>query len=370
MINEQRLVQEFMELVQVDSESRHERQIADLLKDKLATMGLEVIEDQAGQAVGTDTGNIIATLRGNGHTTPVFFSAHMDTVQPGQGVKPILENGLIRSAGDTILGGDDKAGIAAILETLRIIQEQNIEHGDIQVVLTIIEEGGLLGAKHLAYEQLAAKFGFVLDSGGRPGSLVVQGPAQDSLTVAIIGKPAHAGMSPEEGISAVQVAAKAIAAMRLGRIDAKTTANIGIIEGGKATNIIPDLVNLQGEARSLNEDKLNDQVQHMRETFEAAAQEYGAQVHIKVERMYSGLNLTPEDPVVAIAMEAAQQLGWEPVLEPTGGGSDANIFNAKGLPTVNLGVAMTKVHTTEETIAVQDLVDTVKFLVQIVRSIN
>lgn len=369
MVNEQRVVQEFMELVQVDSESRNERQMANILKQKLGTMGLTVVEDQAGQVVGTNTGNVIATLHGNPQITPVFFSAHMDTVQPGNGVKPILENGIIRSGGDTILGGDDKAGIAAILETLRIIQEQGIKHGDIQVVFTIIEEGGLLGAKNLDYGELTAPMGFVLDSGGKPGSLVVQGPAQDSLTVAVIGKSAHAGMSPEEGISAVQVAAKAIASMQLGRIDAETTANIGIIQGGKATNIIPDLVNLQGEARSLDEAKLVKQVQHMREAFETAAGEYGAQLHFNVERVYSGLNLTAQDQVVAIAMKAARELGWEPVLEPTGGGSDANVFNANGLPTVNLGVAMTKVHTTEETLAVQDLVDTVKFLVQIVRSI-
>ncbi len=196
-------------------------------------IGLEVYMDDAGEKVGSNSGNLIGKLRGNTDGETILFSAHMDTVSPGIGIKPIIKDGVIYSDGTTILGGDDKAGIAAILEAIEIIVENNIPHGDIEVVFSIFEEGGLFGAKNLDYTKLNAKVGFVLDSGGEPGQIIVQGPAQNKINAKFIGKEAHAGVAPENGISAIQIAAEAISNMKLLRIDEETTANIGYILVGQ-----------------------------------------------------------------------------------------------------------------------------------------
>ena len=210
MVNKQRLIEEFLELVQIDSPSSREGKVAQVLVKKLEEIGCEVIIDNAGEKTGGETGNVIATLKGNRNGKKILFSSHMDTVSPSIGVKPIIDeaNGIIKSDGTTVLGSDDKAGIAAILEALRTVKENNIEHSDIQVVFSIWEEGGLQGAKNLDYSKIDAEYAFVLDSGGSPGEIIVKAPAQDAIKVKIIGKPAHAGLQPENGISAIMVASK------------------------------------------------------------------------------------------------------------------------------------------------------------------
>lgn len=369
MVNAERVVQEFMELVQVDSESGAERQLADLLKERLAAMGLEVIEDNAGDhvEVGRGTGNVIATLPGNGGKGPMLLSAHMDTVKPGKGVRPRRENGVITSAGDTVLGSDDKAGIVAILECLRVVKEKNIAHGGIQVVFTVAEEIGLVGAKNLDYNCIQAKMGFVLDSGGPPGEIIIQAPTQYSLTATIKGKAAHAGIAPEQGINAIVVASHAIAGMKVGRIDEETTSNIGVIAGGVATNIVPEQTTIKGEARSINPAKAKDQIDHMVDEINKAAEKFGATAVIKVEKEYDPINLAPEALPVRIAMQAAENIGVKPFLGQTGGGSDANIFNGQGIACVNLGIGMSKVHTTEEFITEENLVANAQFMVEIIK---
>ncbi|MDA8235648.1 MAG: M20/M25/M40 family metallo-hydrolase [Clostridia bacterium] len=369
MVNAERVVQEFMELVQVDSESGAERQLADLLKERLAAMGLEVIEDNAGDhvEVGRGTGNVIATLPGNGGKGPMLLSAHMDTVKPGKGVRPRRENGVITSAGDTVLGSDDKAGIVAILECLRVVKEKNIAHGGIQVVFTVAEEIGLVGAKNLDYNCIQAKMGFVLDSGGPPGEIIIQAPTQYSLTATIKGKAAHAGIAPEQGINAIVVASHAIAGMKVGRIDEETTSNIGVIAGGVATNIVPEQTTIKGEARSINPAKAKDQIDHLVDEINKAAEKFGATAVIKVEKEYDPINLAPEALPVRIAMQAAENIGVKPFLGQTGGGSDANIFNGQGIACVNLGIGMSKVHTTEEFITEENLVANAQFMVEIIK---
>jgi len=369
LVNAERVVQEFMELVQVDSESGAERQLADLLKERLAAMGLEVIEDNAGDhvEVGRGTGNVIATLPGNGGKGPMLLSAHMDTVKPGKGVRPRRENGVITSAGDTVLGSDDKAGIVAILECLRVVKEKNIAHGGIQVVFTVAEEIGLVGAKNLDYNCIQAKIGFVLDSGGPPGEIIIQAPTQYSLTATIKGKAAHAGIAPEQGINAIVVASHAIAGMKVGRIDEETTSNIGVIAGGVATNIVPEQTTIKGEARSINPAKAKDQIDHMVDEINKAAEKFGATAVIKVEKEYDPINLAPEALPVRIAMQAAENIGVKPFLGQTGGGSDANIFNGQGIACANLGIGMSKVHTTEEFITEENLVANAQLMVEIIK---
>lgn len=369
MINEKRIINDFFQLVQIDSITRSEGNVAKVIKEKLKEIGAEIYVDDAGEKVGSDTGNIIAKIKGKANKPTILFSSHMDTVVPGEGIIPVIKEGVIYSEGNTILGSDNKAGIVAILEGVRVLQENGIEYGDIEIVFTIAEEGGLFGVKNLDYSKLSAKVGYVLDSDGKPGTIIVQGPAQDKIDVVVKGKSAHAGVSPEEGISAIQVASKAISMMKLLRIDEDTTANIGVISGGTATNIVTEKVEIKAEARSTVEEKLNEQTNHMVECFQKAAEEFNAEVIIDTERVYSAFNLTEEDLVVKNAIKAANNLGFEVVMKATGGGSDTNILNTYGVSTINLGVGMTKVHTTDEHISVEDLVNSAKYVAELIKTI-
>ena len=235
-----------------------------------------------------------------------MLSAHMDTVGKDTGIRPQIRDGIIYSDGTTILGGDDKSGVAAILEVLLSIRQDKLDHPPLEVVISVGEEVGLQGAKWLDKSKLRARQGYVLDSGGAIGSIVLSAPSQDSLRVVVHGKKAHAGSEPENGINAIRVASEAIAAMPLGRIDFETTANIGVIEGGTATNIVPDEVKIRGEARSRNTAKLAAQTAAMVRALEEAAAGHGTRADITVVRQYSAYRFTPETPVVMRAAQAAQ----------------------------------------------------------------
>jgi tripeptide aminopeptidase len=369
MVNKQRIIGEFIELVQIDSPSSKEGAVAKVLVEKLKELGLDVYVDDAGVKAGGETGNVIATLKGNREGKSVLFSSHMDTVSPCLGIKPIIDeaNGIIKSDGTTILGSDDKGGIAAILEAIKIIKENNIDHGDIQIVFSIWEEGGLFGAKYLDYSKLNADYAFVLDSGGSPGEIIVKAPAQDKIEVKIKGRPAHAGLAPEEGISAVMVASRAIEKMNLLRIDEETTANIGTINGGVATNIVMPELEIVAEARSLDNSKLDVQTQHMVDTFKAAAEEFGAEIEINTERMYGAFNVEENDEIVDMAKRAFANMGADVNVTSTGGGSDTNILNANGVKAINLGIGMKKAHTLEEYIAIEDLLNSARMVVELIK---
>lgn len=369
MINEKRLVEEFMELVRVDSETKFEREICNVLTKKLTDLGLSVEEDNAAELTGHGAGNLIAMLPANGREDApvIFFTSHMDTVTPGKGIKPQLdEDGYIRSDGTTILGSDDKAGLAAMLETIRVLKENHVPHGPIQFVITVGEESGLVGAAALESSKLKAKFGYALDSNGPIGDIAVAAPSQMKITIKIYGKSAHAGVNPEDGISAIQVAGKAISRMKLGRIDHETTANIGRFEGGGATNIVCDYVKLDAEARSIVMEKLDKQVESMREAVETVVAEYGAKAEFEAKLMYPSFNFNDGDPVVELAKAAIVKLGRTPKLFHSGGGSDANVFNGHGVPTVNLAIGYEHIHTTKEQIKVADLVKTAELTLAIV----
>lgn len=366
-VNEDRIVNEFIELVQVDSETKHEAEIAKVLKDKLTGLGLEVYEDDSKEATGHGAGNLICTLKGNKpDADPIYFTSHMDTVVPGKNIKPIIQDGIIRSDGTTILGADDKAGLAALLEMVLLIKEHNIQHGDIQFIITAGEESGLVGAKELDASLIKAKYGYAIDSNGEIGDIIVAAPYQAKIFATIKGKTAHAGVEPEKGISAISLAAKAISKMPLGRIDDETTANIGRFEGGKQTNIVVDHVEILAEARSLEKEKLDRQVTKMKDAFESVAEELGGSAEVEIQLMYPGYKQQAGDQVVEIAREAAKTIGRESKLLKSGGGSDANIIAGLGIPTVNLAVGYEEIHTTNEHISVDNLVKITELITAIV----
>ncbi|ANE48043.1 hypothetical protein SY83_19050 [Paenibacillus swuensis] len=372
MINQDRLVQEFMELVRVDSETKYEKEISEVLKKKFTELGLTITEDDAGSKIGHGANNLFASLAATSdqELPRLFFTCHMDTVTPGKGIKPQLDaDGYIRSDGTTILGADDKAGIAAMLEGIRVLQENNIPHGKIQFVISVGEESGLLGARAMDASYMDADFGYALDSDKTVGHIAVAAPTQAKIYATIHGKSAHAGVNPEDGISAIQVASKAIARMPLGRLDQDTTANIGKFQGGDQTNIVCDLVKIDAEARSLHQEKVTEQVEKMRVAFESAASEYGATVDFKSEVIYPAYNYGDDAPVVKLAMRALESIGKTPKTFHTGGGSDANMFNGMGIPTVNLAVGYEFIHTLKEQIPVSELVGTAEAVVAIVKEV-
>lgn len=363
MVDEKRLIYTFFKLVQIDSESKKEQEITDFLKQSLLGLGLEVEQDE--------TGNLIGWKKGVDSKKPaLLLSAHMDTVQPGKGIKPQIRDQVIYSDGTTVLGGDDKAGIATILEALEVIKEKKLNHENLEVIFTVSEEIGLIGAKSLNFNKLKSKLGFILDSGGPPGTIIVQAPYHQNLKVKILGKAAHSGVNPEDGINAIQIAGMIIARLPLGRIDSDTTANFGIIKGGRAVNIIPDYVELEGEIRSLDKIKMKKTLDIFRSIFSQVTTEQGAHLEWKDELEYSGFNLSQEDEVVKRAIIAAQSLGIPYKLTSRGGGSDANIFNNEGgIPSINLGIGLTNDHTLEECLAVKDLVTAAEYLLEIITGV-
>ena len=353
--NTQRLVDQFMAMAKIASPSRQEGRLAAYLKPELEALGFVVEFDSAGELAGGDTGNLIATLPGDPDIEPLVLSCHMDTVTPCIGVTPIVEDGVIRSDGTTVLGGDDKAGIAAILEGVRRIRERGVRHGLIQAVFTICEEVGMHGAMGLDYSKIRAKRAFILDADGPIGQILVRGPAKDAIHAVIHGRSAHAGLKPEAGISAIQVAARAIERMKLLRIDDETTANLGQISGGGATNIVTDRVEITAEARSLTNEKLDAQGAHMKACLEDAAHEFGATAEVTIERSYHAFSLDADEPVVRHCVAAMQSLVITPTLASTGGGSDCNVFNRHGMKAVDLSIGMTDVHTCMESLRIEDL---------------
>ncbi len=372
MVNEERLVEQFLSLVRIDSETREEEQISAELKKCFSALGLTLQEDDAMTKTGHGSNNLIFTLAASAgceQAEPIFFTSHMDTVAPGKGIQPRLDDdGYIRSDGTTILGADDKAGLAAMLEAIRLLSEHQIEHGRVQFVITAGEESGLVGARALDASKLDATYGYALDSNGRIGDICVAAPSQAKIHAVIIGRSAHAGVNPEDGISAIQMAGKAITRMKLGRIDHETTANIGRFAGGGATNIVPERVDIDAEARSLSQEKLEQQVALMKRAFEETAAEFGGRAEVASELIYPGYRYDETDQVVQRAAQAIRRIGLVPKLFHSGGGSDANIFNSLGIPTVNLAVGYEHIHTTQEQIPVQSIVNLTEVVIAIIRA--
>ncbi len=376
MINKERIKHFLIELIKIDSLSRREYDVAMRLKREMEDLGATVVIDDAGEKVGGNVGNLIAKINGNTQAaSPLLLSAHMDTVVPGEGIVPILDGDIMRTDGRTVLGGDDKSGVAIICEVIRILKENNFPHGDIDVVFTICEESGLVGAKCLDVSRLRARTGLVLDSDS-VGFLFTKGPGANRMEFRVHGLEAHAGVCPEKGISAIKVAAEGIVNMKLGRIDHETTANLGIIEGGMAVNIVPNTVTLKGEARSHDPEKLEKQTHHMLVSLETAAarhaleldgKKFQAKVESKIERDYDQMDVPEDAPIVRLVYAAGKSLNIDVKTQATGGGCDANVLNQKGLEVANLGTGMRDIHTVKEWLDLKDLYLSAEMVLEILR---
>ena len=356
-VNKERMLAEFKEVVAVPCHSLQERPVFELLRAKLEVLGFTVEEDDAGEKLGGNCGNLWAFLPGNkAGATSVLFSAHMDGCEPCGGTTVVQKDGYLYSDGTTILGGDDKSGVVGILEGVRMLVEENAEHGDIQILFTIAEEGGVNGSRCMDRSKLKAEVAYALDGEGAPGEVVIGAPGQYKWKISVHGKTAHGGVEPEKGINAIMIAAKALAEVeRYGRIDEETTCNVGIIGGGVATNVVPDLVVIEGDVRSRNNDKLEAVREEVVSTICNAVEKFGGKVTAEVEHKYSGFFIDTNSTVVKLAERACELYNLPLDITQTGGGSDANFFNAYGVPCVILGTGMQNVHTVEEFLKEEDL---------------
>jgi tripeptide aminopeptidase len=345
----------FTELAAIPSPSGRERPVADRVAAWLRERGLEVDEDDAGAAIGADAGNLYARLEPTAAGEPLFLCAHLDTVPPSGPIEPVVEDGFVRNAGGTILGADNKAAVVAMLTGVERILEEGRPHAGLELLLTAKEETGLQGAAAFDCSRLRARTGYVYDQAAPIGDVILGAPAAQLIRAKFHGRASHSGMAPEEGRSAIAAAARAIADMRLGRIDEETTANVGVISGGTAANIVPEWCHVTAEARSHDERKLADLVQEMLDAIAFAAGAAECEVQTEVRRSYRAYRFRRDDLPVRLAAEALTRCGYEPRYGLSGGAADANVFNERGLQCVNLANGMIDIHTPDERIAVEDL---------------
>jgi len=349
-INQERLLKTFTELLSVNSPSFFEKEIGDLLTIKLKERGCRVYRQKYDKSF-----NLIAFKKGDIKVQPLLLSGHMDTIEPTVGIQFDIQADRVSSTGNTVLGADDKSALAQILEALAVLQENDLPHGDIEIVFTSAEETGLHGAKSLDFKKISSRYGLVLDSSGSIGKLVVAAPTQITYEMRIIGKAAHAGIEPEKGISAIRIAAEVISAVPNGRISAETTANIGMIRGGSATNVVPKEVVIYGELRGHDDKTLQDTRQAIFDAARKIAKKNKAGIHIQEHEEYQAFKIDEHDRFLQFMDGVVKSCGMTPSHVITGGGSDANIFNKRGIKTINLSTGMQKVHSNEEYILLKDL---------------
>jgi tripeptide aminopeptidase len=346
----------FTELAAIPSPSGEERAVADAVTRYLHDCALDVEEDDAGAKIGSTAGNLYSRLEATAEGTPIFFCAHLDTVPPTGRIEPVVDDdGLVRNAAGTILGADDKAAVAVMLEAARRVLSERRRHAGIELLFTPKEEVGLIGARAFEESRLDARIGYVYDQAAPIGEVVLGAPYSHVLDVTFHGRASHAGMYPEEGRNAIAAAARAIADLRLGQVDEQSTANVGVIEGGVAVNIVPDRCAFVAEARSHDEARLADLVQEMLETISFAAETSECRTDVESRRSYRGYRFKRGDDVVRIAIEALARAEREPRFILSGGAADANIFNERGLQCLNMANGMIDIHTPDERIAVEDL---------------
>ena len=354
----ERLVSSFCEMVRIDSESGNESRFLAVLAERLT--------DELGASCALDDyGNLIARVaaRESSVSQPVLFGMHGDTVKPGVGIEPVIEHGVIRSAGETVLGADDKAGIAEVIEAVLTAQR----HPPLELVITREEELGVRGAKHLDIASFESRIGFVLDMDALD-AVVVGGPSKMSIDIEIVVRAAHAAMEPEKGISAVRVAAQAITELDEGRIEEGTTVNVGVVHGGEIRNGVPERAVIQMECRSLSHETCLAVERRIRDTFERVAAAFGAAVSISTELSYRASRVSEASPAIAAAVAAVESVGLTANVRTVVGGTDASILNAHGIETVVLGVGMRNEHSTSEEIEISSMRSAVRIIRHLLES--
>lgn len=366
-IDEKRLVRTFRELVAINGVSFSERPVADYLRRAFFRIGLRVEEDGAAAAIGGNCGNLLVRVPGRDPSAPgLIIASHLDTILPTDRLEVVENEGVFYSRGETILGADNRAGVAVMLEIARGLAEGGESPVPLELLFTVAEEKGLFGAKALKKGWLKGRLVYVLDSDGPVGRIVNGAPSGVKIAVTVRGKAAHAGIAPESGVSAVVIAAKAIAAMKLGRIDEATTANIGTISGGQAQNIIPELVDVVGEVRSLREDNLQRQVAHMEKCFRQVAVAAGGAIVFSSRDDYPGYYYPAGSPPLALFRRALDRLGIEMELDSSCGASDANIIKGLGIEALVVAVGYLKPHTSEESLSRRELINTARLVRELI----
>jgi tripeptide aminopeptidase len=347
----------FLDLCSIPSPSGKERAVADRVTGYLTDLGLDWDEDDAASRLDGDTGNVYCRIPPTAETggTPIFLCAHTDTVPPEAAIDPVVEEGVVRNAAGTILGSDNKAAVVAMLEAVRRLLDERRRHAGIELVFTPQEEVSLRGAAAFDHTRLTATTGYVYDQGAPIGEIVLGSPHARLLDFRFHGRAAHAGMHPEDGRSAIAAASRAIADFRLGRVDEETSANVGVISGGTARNVVPEWCSFTAEVRSQDERKAVQLAREMLETAAFAASLADCEVESEVRPSFPGYRFRESDSPVRLAAEALERAGYAPTYALSGGGADANVFNARGLRCVNLANGMTDIHTPDEHIAVADL---------------
>jgi len=349
-VNRDRLLDVFMELLRVNSPSFGEKALGDLLAVKLERLGCSVELQEYGKSF-----NLLARRKGTTNAPPLLLSGHMDTIEPTDGLVIEVAEGVVKTGGETILGADDKSALAQILEALTVLAEREIPHGEIEIVFSSGEEKGLHGAKNLDFAALKSRHALVLDCGGSVGKVVVAAPSHYTYRMCVTGKSAHAGIEPEKGTNAIRVASEIIAKVADGRLDEHTTANIGMIAGGTATNVVAREAVVHGEIRSHEQGRLEEVKRAIFETAHAAAERRGARVGISGHDEYRAFRIRPDEPFLGYLLGVYETCGITPSLVATGGGSDANVFHEHGIMAVNISTGMQKVHSPEEHISLDDL---------------
>lgn len=364
MINKTRLLNTLLELLKIDGPALCERPVSDYLKKYFKEIELDLEEDDTGSKIDGNSGNLYLHMHGIGDSS-VAFLAHMDTVKPTFGLEPIVTDNNVRSNGKTVLGADDRLGIALLCELVKYLKESKIKHCPIEIIFTVAEEIGLFGIKNIDYNRIKSKIAFVLDAGGSCGKIVSKAPSLERMNITVKGKASHAGSSPEKGVNAIAIAAKAISNIKQGRVDQDTTLNIGKIEGGTATNIVSDKVKIEGEARSFNPSTLTEQIKNAEVQFLTAADEFGGSIEFDHKLSFSTFNLDKESQPVKMAVSAAEKKGIPHKITHTGGGSDANILNAHGIISAGLGIGYFEEHTNNEYISLKDMYNSLEWLIEI-----
>ncbi|MGG1662513.1 M20/M25/M40 family metallo-hydrolase [Brevibacillus sp. NRS-1366] len=366
-VNGERLLNSFLDLAKINAPSGDEKPIADVLVPRLTEMGFTIQFDEAHKEIGGNCGNLIAWWDGtDSNIPPLFLSTHMDTVLPTAGLTPVIRDGVIYSDGTTILGADDRAALAAYLEGIQAIQESGTPCGPIELILTVYEQPGLVGAKYLDYSKVKSNTGYIFDSSGDVGQIILQGPFSSRIWWEIQGKASHIGLNPEEGISAILIAAQALRNMKLGKVDEETLANIGVIQGGEMTSIIPGTVKLSGEVRSFTADGLQKQIDYMLAEFTKAAEAFGGVANARVEKKYFGFDIPEQAEFVQAAIRAAERIGVKPYLTKTLGGADTNVLSENGLSCITLGLGFRNIHSFQEHISIENLVNTGRYVTALI----